>query len=74
MWPQPIGNYPDADMRRTMKIGSDFDKFNTAMDTILKANPAAVKASMEQDKKDRAKQRKAKKSPSASAPSLSRKG
>ena len=39
---------------------TEFDKFNAAMNTILKADPKAVKASMEQDKKDRAKQRKAK--------------
>jgi len=40
---------------------NDFDKFNTAMDTILKAKPADIKAAMEADKEKRAEQRKRKK-------------
>jgi hypothetical protein len=43
-----------------MKNNPEFDKFDAAMSTILKADPKAVKAAMEQDKKDRAKQRKPK--------------
>lgn len=39
---------------------SEFDAFNTAMDTILKANPKEVKAAMETDKRERAKRRKSK--------------
>ena len=42
------------------KSNSDFEKFDSAMSTILKADPKAVKAAMEQDKKDRAKRRKPK--------------
>lgn len=45
----------------------ELDKFNAAMDTILKADPKAVKATMEQDKKERAKQRRAKKSSASRA-------
>lgn len=37
---------------------NDFDRFDSAMSTILKANPKAVKAAMEADKQAR----KAKKS------------
>lgn len=48
-----------------MKISPEYDNFNKAMDTILKADPAKVKAEMEADKRDRAEQRKAKKQPSA---------
>ena len=45
-----------------MLQNENFDTFNAAMDTILKANPAAVKAAMEADKEDREKRRKSKKS------------
>jgi len=38
------------------------------MDTILKADPKAVKAAMEAEKAGNAKKRKAKKQPSASGP------
>lgn len=41
---------------------TDFETFNAAMDTILKADPAAVKAAMEADKEKRAEQRKERKS------------
>lgn len=34
---------------------TDFDKFDAAMGTILKADPAKVKAEMEADKQERAK-------------------
>jgi hypothetical protein len=44
----------------------DYENFSKAMDTILKADPKAVKIAMESNKKERAKKRKAKKS-SASA-------
>ncbi len=39
---------------------SERNKFDAAMDRLLKANPAAVKAAMEQEKKERAEERKAK--------------
>jgi hypothetical protein len=51
-----------------VKSNPEFDEFNSAMDTILKADPAKVKAQMEADKKQREEQRKAKKQPSASDP------
>ena len=41
---------------------SEFDSFNSAMDTILKADPKAVKAQMEAEKKANAEKRKTKKS------------
>ena len=44
---------------------TDFDKFDAAMSTILKADPKAVKAAMDQDKKDRAERRKPTKTVSA---------
>ena len=37
------------------------ERFDEAMDKLLKANPAVVKAAMEQEKKERAEERKAKK-------------
>lgn len=43
------------------KTNDEYDKFSTAMDTILKADPAKVKAEMEAEKRERAKERKAKK-------------
>jgi hypothetical protein len=49
-----------------VKNNPELDKFNSAMDTILKADPAKVKAQMEAEKKEREEQRKAKKRPSAS--------
>lgn len=36
-------------------------RFDAAMDKLLKANPTVVKAAMEQEKKERAEERKAKK-------------
>ncbi|HEX7728062.1 MAG TPA: hypothetical protein VF392_03425 [Terracidiphilus sp.] len=53
---------------------SEFEKFNTAMDRILKVNPATVKAEMEEDKRQREEARKAKKLPSASVPASTSKG
>ena len=50
-----------------MKQNQDFQTFNQAMTTILRADPKAVKAAMEAEKKANAEKRKAKK-PSASAP------
>ena len=43
-----------------MKNTLEYNKFNAAMDTILKANPQAVKNAMEADKAARATKRKAK--------------
>jgi hypothetical protein len=44
-----------------MAKNSEYNDFNSAMDTILKADPAKVKAQMEADKKAREKQRAARK-------------
>ena len=44
------------------KKASEFDSFNSAMDTILKADPKAVKEQMEAEKKANAEKRKTKKS------------
>jgi hypothetical protein len=49
---------------------SDFDLFNSAMDTILKADPAKVKAEMEAEKREREEQRKAKSTSATSPTSL----
>ena len=49
-----------------MKTSREFQEFNSAMDTILKADPAKVKAEMEADKQAREEQRKAKKQPTDS--------
>lgn len=54
-----------------MKSTNEYASFNEAMDTILKADPAKVKAEMEDDKRQREEARKAKKTPSASAPASS---
>lgn len=43
-----------------MQKFTEFDTFDAAMDTILKADPAAVKAAMEADKRDRAQARQTK--------------
>jgi hypothetical protein len=43
------------------KQTAEYDAFNAAMDTILKADPAKVKAEMEDDKRQREEARKAKK-------------
>jgi len=37
-----------------MKSNPEYEKFNKAMDTILRADPKAVKAAMEADKQERA--------------------
>jgi hypothetical protein len=44
-----------------MKQSNEYATFNAAMDTILKADPAKVKAEMEEDKQRREDARKAKK-------------
>ena len=49
-----------------MKSNSELTAFNSAMETILKADPKAVRAAMEADKAANAEKRKAKKQPSAS--------
>ena len=36
------------------------ENFDAGMDKLLKANPAVVKSAMEQEKKERAEERKAK--------------
>jgi hypothetical protein len=54
-----------------MKNGTEFERFNHAMDTILKAKPEIVKRAMEIEKQERAKQRKAKRFSAARA-SISR--
>lgn len=41
-----------------MKPNPEYDDFNTAMDTILKVDPKAVKEQMEHEKQERAEQRK----------------
>lgn len=45
-----------------MNKSREFENFNRAMDTILKADPKAVKEQMETEKKANAQRRKAKKS------------
>jgi len=40
----------------------EFEKFDAAMDKLLKASPQVVKDAMEAEKKERAEERKAKKS------------
>jgi hypothetical protein len=54
-----------------MKTSREFQEFDAAMDTILKADPAEVKAEMDEDKRLREEARKAKKPPSASGPASS---
>jgi hypothetical protein len=49
---------------------SEFDNFNRAMDTILKAKPEIVKRAMELEKEDRAKRRKERKRPKNDASKL----
>jgi hypothetical protein len=48
-----------------MRQSKEFQKFNQAMETILQADPKAVKAAMEAEKKANAEKRKTK--PSASS-------
>lgn len=48
-----------------MKTNSELNNFNSAMDTILRADPKVVKAQMEAEKDQRAAKREAKKTPSA---------
>jgi len=43
----------------------EFEEFNAAMSTILRANPKAVKEAMELQKRENLQKRKAKKKPSA---------
>jgi hypothetical protein len=57
-----------------MKTSHEFQEFNSAMDAILKADPAKVKAEMDEEKRQRDEERKAKKPPSASGPASSGKG
>ncbi len=48
-----------------MKTSREFQEFNSAMDTILKADPVKVKAEMEAEKREREEQRKTRSLPSA---------
>lgn len=43
-----------------MKANPEYEQFNTAMDTILRADPKIVKAAMEEEKRERAANPKAK--------------
>jgi len=45
---------------------SEYEKFNKAMGTILRADPKAVKEAMEAEKRANAEKRKAKQKPSVS--------
>jgi hypothetical protein len=45
---------------REDKTNPEYNTFSKAMDTILKADPKAVKAAMEADKQNREETRKAK--------------
>jgi hypothetical protein len=53
-------------MKMTGGSSEEYDRFNSAMDRILKADPKAVKAAMEVEKQDRKNKRKTKKHPSVS--------
>ena len=54
-----------------MKRTEEFERFDQAMSTILRADPKAVKEAMECERKENAEKRKAKKLPSASVPASS---
>lgn len=54
-----------------MKSKSESDKFDAAMGRILKANPVIVKAVMEEEKRERAATRKAKRASAARASNAS---
>lgn len=43
------------------KLETESERFDAAMDRLLKADPKIVKAAMEQEKKERAEERKSKK-------------
>lgn len=43
-----------------MKRSEEFTKFDAAMDTLLRADPAAVKAEMDRHQQEHAKEREAK--------------
>lgn len=53
-----------------MTQSSEAEKFNNAMDKLLKANPVVVKAAMKQEKQERQEERRSKRS-SSSAPASS---
>jgi hypothetical protein len=55
-----------------MKGNQEYENFNHAMDTILKAKPEIVKRAMEIEKEDRAKRRKTKRSSAVRASSAKR--
>lgn len=56
---------------RAMAKSKELETFNDAMDTILHADPKAVKEAMEREKQKNAEKRKAKKKPSASGRAVS---
>lgn len=49
-----------------MRDSKEFAQFNQAMETILRADPKAVKEAMEREKQENAEKRKAKQHSSAS--------
>jgi len=55
-----------------MAQNKEFENFNHAMDTILKAKPETVKRAMKLEKEERAKRRKAKGSSAVSSPNRRR--
>ena len=48
-----------------MRDNKEFSKFNQAMETILRADPKAVREAMQRERQENAERRKAKKKPSA---------
>jgi hypothetical protein len=57
-----------------MKKSREYSTFNRAMDSILHADPKAVRDAMDAEKRENAAKRKAKKTPSAPGPGASAKG
>ena len=49
-------------------VMTEYEKFDGAMDALLKVNPSVVKAAMDQEKREREEERKVKRASSASAP------
>jgi hypothetical protein len=52
-------------------MSSEKDKFDSAMNKLLQANPKIIRAAMEQEKQEREAERKAKRSSSSSVPASS---
>ncbi len=53
-----------------MRTSKEFTAFNKAMDSILRADPKAVKEAMEQEKQTNTEKREAKKNVQKDKPSL----